>query len=124
MKQFPFFSARYLRRPLLTIAFVVICLLGKSGSATAQEFHYQFQLQGIDEPGAAKEVTDLLRSIFNSEEDPYEYFPSFNDVTDQFDFHSNITVTRQELETQLAVQGLVVLSFELSADVQELKHPE
>lgn len=83
-----------------------------------QEYRYQFQLKNVTDLAEAKMVTDVLRPVFNSEEVPFKVFPTFNDVTDQFDFVSKIAVSKEELEAVLTTNGLELLGF---SSIQSVK---
>ena len=91
----------------------ILAFLTLSGSALygQDSFHYQFGLQGVTDPAAAKEVTDVIRPVFNTDTDPFVTFPWFADEKDQFDFTCSLAVTREELESVLSVHGIVVTSF-------------
>jgi len=79
--------------------------------AQQQNLHYRFRLQGITDPAGAKMVTDILRPVFNTTEDPDAVFPNFNDELDQFDFFSPVTVSEDQLEAVLAPHGLLLIAF-------------
>lgn len=85
--------------------------LSVSASYGQDSFRYQFSLQGVNDYGAAKEVTDIIRPVFNTDEAPFVTFPSFADAKDQFDFTCSLAVTREELESVLAAHGIVLMDF-------------
>jgi hypothetical protein len=91
----------------------ILAFLTWSGSALygQESFHYQFSLQGVTDPAAAKEVTDIVRPVFNTDTDPFVTFPWFTDEKDQFDFTCSLAVTREELESALLAQGIVLMDF-------------
>lgn len=77
----------------------------------AQDRHYSFSVQGITDYGRAKEITDILRPLFNTEAAPFTYFPAFDDNRDAFDFHSAVTITRDQLLAVLQQHGLVLTAW-------------
>ena len=80
-------------------------------SLFGQQRHYHFSVQGVNDLGSAKEITDVLRPVFNTEAEPFAFFPWFDDNRDVFDFGSTVAVTREQLETVLAQKGLVLTSW-------------
>lgn len=90
---------------------LLVVVMVANSTAFSQDYQYQFQLQGVSDLGSAKQVTDVLRPVFNTEENPFVVFPSFSDATDQFDFVSKQLVSKGELEAILASKGIVLLSF-------------
>lgn len=72
---------------------------------------YKFTVQDVNNAASAKEMTDYIRPLFNSEEKPFEFFPWFNAVNSQFEFESSIRVSESELYTVLDHYGLVLISF-------------
>jgi hypothetical protein len=76
-----------------------------------QERVYRFTLQDIADSPSAKDVTDIIRPVFNTPEAPFAAFPWFDVGKGQFDFTCQLEVTREELETALAAYGLVLLEF-------------
>lgn len=100
--------SRYtLRRIVLIALFFVACpvLYGQ------QERIYRFKLQGITDGPSAKDVTDIIRPVFNTPEAPFAAFPWFDAARGEFAFTCQLAVSRQELETVLAAHGLVLLEF-------------
>lgn len=94
----------------LPIALFLLFFLSDS-SVYGQEYRYQFQLKSVTDLADAKMVTDVLRPVFNTEAVPFKVFPTFNDATDQFDFVSEIAVSKEELEAVLTANGLELLGF-------------
>jgi len=94
----------------LLVVLFVFSLMTETG-AYGQSLHYQFQLKNVSDLAEAKMVTDVLRPVFNSEEVPFRFFPTFNDGADQFDFVSEIAVTKEELEAVLVANGLELIGF-------------
>ncbi len=94
---------------VLIVLFTVI--FTSESVAFGQELRYQFQLKNVSDLADAKMVTDILRPVFNTEEVPFRFFPTFNDVADQFDFVSEIAVTKEQLEAVLVANGLELIGF-------------
>ncbi|HLP57078.1 MAG TPA: hypothetical protein VK151_18710 [Fluviicola sp.] len=98
------------RKMAIPIALFTLFFLA-GASAYGQEYRYQFQLKSVTDLAEAKMVTDVLRPVFNTEAAPFKVFPTFNDAVDQFDFVSEIAVSKEELEAVLAANGIELLSF-------------
>lgn len=95
---------------ILFVTFMTV--MGCSSALFGQQRnHYRFQLQGVTDVGGAKMVTDILRPVFNTTEEPYAVFPSFNDQLDLFDFVGDLLVTKEQLDAALAPHGLVLINF-------------
>ncbi len=101
----------------LPIALFLLFFLSDS-SVYGQEYRYQFQLKSVTDLADAKMVTDVLRPVFNTEAVPFKVFPAFNDATDQFDFVSEIAVSKEELEAVLTSNGLELLGFKIIQGVE------
>lgn len=96
----------------IAVLIVLFTFISTSESvAFGQELRYQFQLKNVSDLSDAKMVTDILRPVFNTEDVPFRVFPTFNDVTDQFDFVSEIAVTKEQLEAVLIANGLELMGF-------------
>lgn len=80
-------------------------------SLFGQERHYHFSVQGVTDLGSAKNITDILRPVFNTEAEPFAFFPSFDDNRDAFDFSSSVLVTRDQLQAILEHNGLVLTAW-------------
>jgi hypothetical protein len=98
------------KRIMLLIVLFTLFLSSES-VAFGQEFRYQFQLKDVSDLADAKMVTDVLRPVFNTVEVPFRFFPTFIDGVDQFDFVSEIAVTKEELEAVLVANGLALIGF-------------
>lgn len=99
----------------LTVSLAVTSLFSVEGYAQEQTslatIKYRFTVQDVNDAASAKEMTDYIRPLFNSEEKPFEYFPWFNVVNSQFEFESSVRVSESELYSVLDHYGLVLLSF-------------
>jgi hypothetical protein len=104
-----FFKKMMKRIAVLIVLFTFIST--SESVAFGQELRYQFQLKNVSDLADAKMVTDILRPVFNTEEVPFRVFPTFNDVTDQFDFVAEIAVTKEQLEAVLIANGLELMGF-------------
>lgn len=96
---------------LKTKTLLALTLLGFASCSYGQSYHYQFRLAGVTDLASAKQVTDVLRPVFNTEAAPFAVFPAFNDATDLFDFSSGLLVTQEHLTTVLTPKGLVLSDF-------------
>jgi len=104
-----FFKKTFYRIPVL-VAFFMLFLTSES-AAYGQEYRYQFRLKTVTDFAEAKMVTDVLRPVFNTEAVPFKVFPTFNDANDQFDFVSEIAVSKEQLEAVLVANGLELTDF-------------
>lgn len=86
-------------------------------SATSQntessiKYHYEFKIDGVHTLADAKEVTDELRKVFNSESDPFRNYPTFIEEESLFRFDSHILVLQENLATSLEPIGYQISSF-------------
>lgn len=97
-------------------AFVLFCnvyLFQVSDCYGQESIHYKFQLADVSDVASAKMVTDVLRPIFNTPEEPFNVYPTFKDETDQFDFYSPIEVSKIYLAALLYDAGIELVSFEV-----------
>lgn len=107
-----FFGREQITRFFQRIFLIILLLTGiSSGTFAQQNVHYRFRLQGVTDPAGAKMVTDILRPVFNTTEDPFAIFPTFNDELDLFDFFSPIVVSEGQLEAALAPHGILLIAF-------------
>ncbi len=79
---------------------------------------YQFSVQDVNDAASAKEMTDYIRPLFNTEEKRFEYFPWFNTTSGQFEFVSSVHVSETQLSGVLDHFGLVLLSFSSVANAE------
>lgn len=100
-----------MRRALLVLSFLAGYLCSGSLLFAQQQYHYLFQIQGVTDDAGAKMVTDMLRPVFNTPEDPYAIFPDFNEQLGQFDFFGTVLVSEEQLQTALNPQGMLISSF-------------
>lgn len=100
---------------LLLLAFITC----SRETVFGQSYHYQFTLEGVNDPGSAKQVTDPIRLVFNTGENPWKVYPAFNDETDMFDFYADIDVDKTLLEEVLIKEGIVPLDFRKTAMLKE-----
>lgn len=56
-------------------------------------------------------MTDIIRPVFNTDAAPFVTFPWFQDEKDQFDFTCSLAITREELESVLTANGIVLVEF-------------
>jgi hypothetical protein len=96
---------------------VPVILMQFSSVGYAQEqaaknlIKYTFEVQGIEDFGSAKEMTDFIRPLFNTPEEPFGYFPRYIAEKKQFEFESAVQVTEAQLSEVLNNHGLVLISF-------------
>ncbi len=95
----------------MSLMFSLTMLLSYGATAQTARHHYQFKVEWVNDLAAAKEMTDFIRPVFNTAQEPFGYFPYFNANTGQFDFISAIAVTEDELRNVLDSHSLVLLSF-------------
>jgi hypothetical protein len=67
-------------------------------------FLYTIKLSGVDNFLRAKEIAFTLQEKFI-------FFPHFNDVTDCFEFYSNVTVLETDFRKELTNRGYSVELF-------------
>jgi|GEM_PF-6090501 len=97
--------------------FVLIVAMTVFGSvAYGQMYHYEFSISGITDGASAKEITDIIRQKFNTEEEPFSYFPEFDDDADEFNFESSVLVEEQAFENYLVNNGLELVNWQLSVE--------
>lgn len=77
----------------------------------AQNYTYQFKIEGVEDLASAKEVTDQLRSLFNSTENAYQYYPNFNEGNQTFTISSHVAYTQEALDLMLRSENLILQSF-------------
>jgi hypothetical protein len=82
---------------------------------------YTFKIENVHNPSNAKSVTELIRPLFNSEDEPFRNFPFFNEQDDVFVFTSNVKVEQFELENLLSLSGYRLLNFTRKMDINKLK---
>lgn len=82
-----------------------------TSTSLAQQYTYQFQLEGVEDLATAKEVTDQLRYMFNSTENAYQYYPNFNEGNHTFTVSSNIAYTQEALDLLMRSENLILQSF-------------
>lgn len=73
-------------------------------------FQYIFAISDIVDGGSAKEITDILRPIFNNPETPFQYYPTFENGI--FNFTSSKNIGQKELESNMLKIGHTVISFQ------------
>jgi hypothetical protein len=78
----------------------------------SQEYLYKFKIVQVTNLAEAKEITVLLRPLFNDEEEPNKYFPKFNLEDHEFSFQSSILVTKSKLEEMILDKGYELIYFE------------
>lgn len=110
-----------MKRQLLLLCLSITLQLGAiplfSSPSYAQEqastnsVKYQFAVQDVNDAASAKEMTDYIRPIFNTEDEPFGYFPWYNSTTRQFEFQSSVHVSETQLADVLQQYGLVLVSF-------------
>lgn len=103
------FKKRAKRILVSTALFTLFSLF--NSTVFGQEYRYQFRLKNVTDLAEAKMVTDILRPVFNTEEAPFTVFPTFNDLTDQFDFVAETVISKEELEAVLITNGLELQNF-------------
>ncbi len=91
--------------------FLTIILIFLGNLATAQKFSYQFTVEDVTNSAEAKEITGVIRPIFNDEEEPFLYFPSYAEASGGFDFESDIDVSQAQLQEILLSNSLQLVSF-------------
>lgn len=91
---------------------IVFILLIFSSLVKAQSYEYNFTLQGVDNLGSAKIVTDDLRGIFKT-------YPNFNDSTDSFIFMSEVFINNADFSSIMSSKGYSVLSFKINEAIKE-----
>ena len=77
----------------------------------AQQYTYQFQIEGVEDLASAKDVTDQLRFMFNTTENAYQYFPYFNEGNHTFTVSSNLAYTQEALDLLMRSENLILQSF-------------
>ena len=71
-------------------------------------YTYKIKLTGVDNFLRAKEISYSL-------EEKFKFFPHFNDVTDCFEFYSNLNISKEEVIANLKDKGYKVELFENKA---------
>jgi len=82
---------------------------------------YTFKIENVTNSSTAKSVTELIRPLFNSEDEPFLNFPVFNEQDDAFVFTSNVKVEQFELENLLSLSGYRLLNFTRKMDINNIK---
>lgn len=99
----------------MILALGIIVATSITGNAQTEDqpetFHYFFQVSGVTNGAAAKEMTDLIRPLFNTPEKPFGHFPRFDQVHVRFDFKSAVPVSEDQLKSVLDANGLILLNF-------------
>lgn len=97
---------KYLKRIILIGSFILV-----TSATLAQQYTYQFKIEGVEDLATAKEVTDQLRYMFNSSENAYQYYPNFNEGNHTFTVSSNVAYTQEALDLLMRSENLILQSF-------------
>lgn len=106
------FGAFAFKKVWLTAVLLLTVTIAKAQTnQEVRKIHYQFEVAGITTPAAAKEMTDVIRPVFNTAEKPFGYFPWYDQLHQRFDFESEVAVSQDELKNMLSANGLVLTAF-------------
>jgi len=82
----------------------LLLLTSGLGLYSQPSYHYKFKLSGVSNLGDAKMITDPLRNKFKT-------YPTFIDMTDYFEFDSQVDLTEVNLSGLLNPLNYTLIEF-------------
>jgi hypothetical protein len=92
----------------LTLTLLLCCT---AFSVFSQDYLYNFKISEVGSLAEAKEITVFLRPLFNLEDEPNTFFPTFNSEQNDFEFRSIVLVSKEELDKLLFAHGKKLLYY-------------
>ncbi|MGV3631512.1 MAG: hypothetical protein ACO1O6_09900 [Bacteroidota bacterium] len=88
-----------MKKSIVSICLFLCCLA--YGQEQDPPKKYDLKIEDITSKPEAKMVTDILRAYINPADNPFAYFPTFQDDKDSFVFHSDREINEEEIKIYL-----------------------